>query len=178
MSGRVPISQWVRYTWDLSRPSRETFDIGMPSEFTVRAGTPAEAETIHRVVIKAYASDPIWLPTLAAIEQRMRARIDETISSSSSIYLLVEYRGSVVAVSGIAESHATDQNLLTRICVLPDYQRRGVGRALLLESLLWLRERGLRTAQVYTRQGSLADRKMYPLFGSRRTTDVIYPGVQ
>ena len=65
-----------------------------------------------------YGSDPIWLPMLPTIAQRMPARIAETIGTASSDYLLIEREGSVVGVSGIAESHSTDQNSGSADCAL------------------------------------------------------------
>jgi len=53
-----------------------------------------------------------------------------------------------------------------------------LGKYLLGLSLGRLRAMGLRQARVYTENGSLADRKVYPLFGSVREEDVEYPGVQ
>ena len=81
-----------------------------------------------------------------------------------------------MAVSGIAKEHWTDQNLLTGICVLPEHQRKGLGRYLLGLSLLRLKEMGVQKAQVYTESGSLADKKIYPIFGSHREEGVRYPG--
>lgn len=60
--------------------------------------------------------------------------------------------------------------------MLPEHQRRGVGRVLLFASLHGLCALGCRHARVYTEAGSLADRKIYPLFGSVRTPNVHYPG--
>src|SRR5687767_2732201 len=49
-------------------------------------------------------------------------------------------------------------------------------REIMALSALRLREMGLMTAKVYTEAGSLADRKIYPLFGSTREEGVDYPG--
>jgi ribosomal protein S18 acetylase RimI-like enzyme len=131
---------------------------------------------VSEIVLAAYGSDPVWRPHLDAIGARMRQRIAETIGNQDTAYLVVRHAGICVAVSGIAREHWTDQNLLTGICVLPAHQRRGVGRALLLASLHALCGLGCRHARVYTEADSLADRKIYPLFGSVRTPNVRYPG--
>lgn len=93
-------------------------------------------------------------------------------------YLVARRGKKFVAVSGIAKEHWTDQNLLTGICVLPEHQRKGLGRYLLGLSLLRLKQMGLRKAQVYTESGSLADKKIYSLYGSQREEDVRYPGAE
>ena len=108
----------------------------------------------------------------------MTKRIQATIGGPNSRYLVAESNGGMVAVSGIAKDHWIGQHFLTGICVLPAHQRRGLGKYLLGFSLLRLREMGLEMVRVYTEAGSLADRKLYPLFGSSREEGVEYPGLR
>jgi GNAT superfamily N-acetyltransferase len=115
---------------------------------------------------------------LPAITERMRARIAETISDDDCEYLLLLRGPELAAVSGIALEHWTGQNLLTGICVRPAFQRQRLGSFLLGHSLYRLRSRGLTAATVYTEQGSLADRKIYPQFGGVREANVNYPGAR
>lgn len=163
---------WVRHTWDLQAAD---LSAPFPSGYSQRSAGPAWKDIIFEIVIASYASDPVWSPVIANIARRMRARIEETISATNADYILVEHAGVPIAVSGVAEQHWTDQNLLTGICVLPSHQRRGVGSALLAASLRWLKDRGVLQARVYTEADSLADRKMYRRFASRRESDVSYP---
>jgi N-acetylglutamate synthase-like GNAT family acetyltransferase len=114
---------------------------------------------------------------MTGISARMTERIETTLGSENADYLVARREGEIVAASGVAAEHWTEQNLLTGICVLPEHQRKGLGRHLLGLSLLRLKQMGLRHAQVYTEAGSLADGKIYPLFGSRREEGVRYPGV-
>ena len=166
---------WVRYTWDLQGLSTNS---PRPTGYLFRSAAPGELNTVIDVVLSAYRSDPIWEPLMADIKQRMTERILTTLAAQETDYLAAEHRGRLVAVSGVAASHWTDQNLLTGICVLPNHQRRGVGKYLLERSLWRLREMGLQQARVYTQAGSLADRTVYPLFGPVREENVEYPGAQ
>jgi ribosomal protein S18 acetylase RimI-like enzyme len=166
---------WVRFDWNLERLAAP---IAFPAGYVQGAALLRDRNTVLTTVLKAYASDPVWQPQLTSIQARMQRRLDETIGRAGSTYLIVRNRENIVAVSGVARDHWTDQNFLTGICVLPDHQRLGVGRALLLASLYTLREMRCATARVYTEHNSLADRKIYPLFGSTRTSDVHYPGEQ
>ena len=111
------------------------------------------------------------------IRERMTDRIETTFGREDADYLVARRGGEMVAASGVAKEHWTEQNLLTGVCVLPEHRRKGLGRHLLGLSLLRLRRMGLREARVYTESGSLADRTLYPLFGSRREEGVRYPGV-
>jgi GNAT superfamily N-acetyltransferase len=169
----VIVTKWVRYDWSLANLPAP---IALPDGCELGLAGPTERSVVLETVLAAYASDPVWQPHLDAIRRRMGPRIDETLGRSDTAYLIVRHEGTWAAVSGVARRHWTDQNLLTGICVLPAHQRQGIGRALLLASLHEVRRLGSGTARVYTEPGSLADRKIYPLFGSVRTPDVSYPG--
>jgi len=108
----------------------------------------------------------------------MTKRINETLGATGCHYVVAEFNGQIVGVSGVSRSHWTDQNLLTGICVAPEHQRRGLGAYLLAASLRCLRDMGLVAAKVYTEAGSLADQKIYPRFGSQREEGVQYPGLR
>jgi ribosomal protein S18 acetylase RimI-like enzyme len=164
---------WVRHVWDL-----EGLEIRLvaPQGYDFDSASTSEEQQIVHVVLSAYASDPVWKPMMNGISNRMTERIATTLGAANSDYIVARTEAKIVAASGVAEKHWTDQNLLTGICVLPEHQRKGIGRHLLSLSLLRLKQMGLRRAQVYTESDSLADRKIYPLFGSRREEGVPYPG--
>lgn len=165
--------KWVRFTWNLVTAKLPSTP---PHGFQIARATPALAAEVLQLVTDAYASDPVWKSMLPAIKERMRVRIAETIADDNCEYLMLSRADKMVAVSGIALEHWTGQNLLTGICVLPAFQRQRLGTFLLGYSLRRLRARGRSVATVYTEHGSLADRKVYPLFGGRREIDVEYPG--
>lgn len=164
---------WVRFRWDLVKASFPTIP---PANATIARANPESAAVILEVVISAYASDPVWNDMLPAIKARMSSRIAETIADESCEYLMLSKDGELAGVSGIADAHWSGQNLLTGICIRPEFQRQRFGTFLLGYSLHRLRERGIREAVVYTENGSLADRKIYPLFGGVRQSNVEYPG--
>ncbi|HEY6243343.1 MAG TPA: GNAT family N-acetyltransferase [Pyrinomonadaceae bacterium] len=164
---------WVRHSWDLNT-ANVTLEI--PAGYIFNSASSDEEQEIVKVVQSAYGSDPIWQPIMMDIQNRMIERIRTTFATDGSDYLVARNGAEIVAVSGIAKEHWTDQNLLTGICVLPEHQRKGIGRYLLGLSLRRLKEMGLQKAQVYTESGSLADKEIYPIFGSHREDGVRYPG--
>jgi GNAT superfamily N-acetyltransferase len=166
---------WARFTWNLSAAHLPTV---APAGSDVSQAGPELAADVLDIVTEAYGSDPVWKTMLPAIKERMRVRIAETISDPDCEYLLLRRGDELAAVSGIAIEHWTGQNLLTGICVRPAFQRRRLGTFLLGYSLHRLRARGLTTATVYTEHGSLADRKIYPMFGGAREANVDYPGAK
>lgn len=167
--------RWVRHRWNLSGVH---FTLSLPPGYRERSATAADGVRVLDIVIRAYGSDAVWHPHLPVIATRMHHRIRQTLGQAGAAYLMVESGNELVAVSGVALSHWTDQNLLTGICVHPNHQRRGLGRFLVGRSLQWLQTQGVLEPQVYTEFGSLADRKIYPLYGSTRLADVSYPGSQ
>jgi ribosomal protein S18 acetylase RimI-like enzyme len=164
---------WVRHSWNL-KTIRVTLEA--PAGYIFNSASSDEEQEIVKVVMSAYGSDPIWQPIMMDIQNRMIERIRTTFATDGSDYLVARSGAEIVAVSGIAKEHWTDQNLLTGICVLAEHQRKGLGRYLLGLSLTRLKEMGLQKAQVYTESGSLADKKIYPIFGSHREEGVRYPG--
>jgi ribosomal protein S18 acetylase RimI-like enzyme len=152
------MGSWVRYSWDLTDLTGA--DQQPPSGFHLAVAARRDEATILQVVLEAYGSDPAWAEMLPAIERRMRARVAETLGRPSCEYITLTQQNRPAAVSGIAREHWTDQNLLTGVCVRPEFQRRGLGTFLLGHSLERLRRMGLATARVYTESGSLADRKI------------------
>lgn len=166
---------WVLYTWELTGLDTRLLP---PAGYCFRSAHAAETDAVIQVVMAAYGSDAAWRSLLEGIRSRMTERIQSTIGGPNSQFLVAEGHGGFVAVSGIAKNHWIGQHFLTGICVLPAHQRRGLGKYLLGLSLLRLREMGLKTARVYTEAGSLADRKLYPLFGSSREEGVEYPGLR
>lgn len=165
--------RWVLHRWNLSGVH---FTLSLPPGYRERTATAADRVRILDLVLRAYASDAIWRSHLPVIATRMHHRIGQTLGRSDATYLLIESGSDLVAVSGVALSHWTDQHLLTGICVDPVHQRHGLGRFLLGRSLQWLQSQGVAEPQVYTEDGSLADRKIYSLYGSKRVANVSYPG--
>jgi uncharacterized protein YaiE (UPF0345 family)/GNAT superfamily N-acetyltransferase len=172
---RTVSPRWARHHWNLRGVD---FALSLPPGYRERSATNADGVRVLDVVLRAYGSDAVWQPHLPAIASRMHHRIRQTLGHPGAVYLLVESGNEVAALSGVAVSHWTDQNFLTGVCVHPNHQRRGLGRFLLGRSLQWLQTQGVLEPQVYTELESLADRKVYPLYGSTRVSDVPYPGSQ
>ena len=163
---------WVRFTWDLARLD---LHLSAPGGYRFSSAVAADEDEVLQVVLSAYASDPTWRPMMDGIAQRLTERILTTFGERDADYLITKDGERIVGVSGVAKSHWTDQHLLTGVCILPAHQRRGIGTHLLGLSLRRLREMGVESARVYTKARSLAERKIYPKFGSVREEGVIYP---
>jgi len=94
-----------------------------------------------------------------------RGLLDARAATPNSRFRVVE-DGSVVgyAVSG----RAGHIGYLQRLAVLPDQQRRGVGRALVIDGLHWARRRGATTVLVNTQETNTAAVDLYEHLGFER----------
>lgn len=84
--------------------------------------------------------------------------IDAVRATPSTRFRVSQTRGGPVTGYAIT-GRANDRGYLQRLAVDPDHHRAGLGRALVADSLIWLRRTGARAAMVNTQtvnQGALA----------------------
>jgi len=117
---------WVRHSWDLTSLQ---ISESPPPGYEFEAATPNKLHEVIGVVLAAYESDPVWGKIIDEIAARITQRISTTIGTAGCKYLVAKFGDQVVAVSGIAATHWTEQNLLTGICTLPAHQRKGAREA-------------------------------------------------
>ena len=110
----------------------------MKPEITIRSETDADIGTITKVTIAAFKTLEISNHTEQFIIEALRAAKALTIS------LVAEVNGCVIghiAFSPVTISDGTqDWYGLGPVSVLPEYQRQGIGKALIREGLLRLRD--------------------------------------
>lgn len=164
-------TKWVRFDWPLSG---RDFEVSVADGYRLRAALSDDLSAIRRVVVTSYASDAVWAGKTDAIEQGVGGRIRERISDPGAHFVVAEQDGRLVGLNGVALTSPTKMNFLTGICVDPAHQGRGLGAALLGQSLVWLRDQGLESATVTTDAGAVAAR-IYERFDASRTVGVDYP---
>lgn len=72
----------------------------------------------------------------------------------------------LVGLSSLTWDPDSERHLVSGVCVFEEYRCRGGGKALLLRSLTRLKEHGLDSASVVTREGKSASKFLYPKFSS------------
>lgn len=95
--------------------------------------------------------------------------LNEALTATSSVHFRVAHGPAGVvgyAVTGRAEQHGYVQ----RLAVAPDVWGRGIGAALLVDGLRWLRRWGARDAVVNTQEGNERSLRLY-----QRTGFVVQP---
>ncbi len=113
-----------------------------------------------------------WAGLASWLRTKRQSWIDgfkEELSKGSFRVLIAEIEGKIVGISGLqapSPKYGEDiGGLATGVCILPQYRRQGIGASLLFESLLALKNSGMRFAAVSTVEGTVASRFLYPKFG-------------
>ena len=135
----------------------------------LRKETVADIEAITEVTIAAFKNHPISNHTEQFIIKALRAAGALTIS------LVAEIDGQIVghiAFSPVTVSDgATGWYGLGPISVLPEYQRQGIGQALMKEGLRLLKDMGGQGCAL------VGDPNYYKRFGFRNYPELVHEGV-
>lgn len=135
----------------------------------IRDERASDAEAIRDVTIAAFRDHPWSRHTEQFIVHGLRS------AGALAVSLVAELDGSIVghlALSPVAMSDGTpDWYGLGPVAVLPAYQRRGIGRALISEGLARLRKLGARGCVL------VGDPGYYARFGFRNHPALVHEGV-
>lgn len=135
----------------------------------IRKETPADIDAITQVTIAAFKNHPISHQTEQFIIIALRAANALTIS------LVAEIAGRVVGHIAFSPVKCTDGSEnwygLGPISVVPEYQRQGIGKALINEGVSLLKELGGHGC------GLVGDPSYYKKFGFRNTSCLVHEGV-
>lgn len=141
----------------------------MNLEFSIRNESPADVAAIAAVTQEAFRALEISHHTEQFIVAALRAADALTLS------LIAEAHGHVIghiAFSPVTIADGTaDWYGLGPVSVLPDYQRQGVGTALIEEGLSRLKKIDAKGCCL------VGHPAYYPKFGFRTVTDLVYEGV-
>jgi putative acetyltransferase len=135
----------------------------------IRNEKDSDIQAISEVTIAAFTNHPYSKQTEQFIISALRA------AHALSVSLVAEIEGRVVGHIAFSPVSISDQRSdwygLGPISVLPDYQKQGIGKALLHEGLSILRTRGAKGCVL------AGDPEYYKRFGFRNIPDLILEGI-
>jgi putative acetyltransferase len=141
----------------------------MSSEFNIRSETNDDIEAIAEVTIAAFQTLEISNHTEQFVIEALRA------AKALSVSLVAEVDGRLVghiAFSPVTMSDGTqDWYGLGPVSVLPEYQRQGIGKALIHEGLSRLKGMGARGCCL------VGHPEYYKKFGFDNTPELVHEGV-
>lgn len=141
----------------------------MEVKVIIRNEKDADIEVITEVTIAAFKNHPISNHTEQFIINALRAAGALTISLVAEIDRQIVGH---IAFSPVTISDGTtDWYGLGPISVLPDYQRQGIGKALINEGLSLLKNKGAQGCAL------VGDPSYYQRFGFKNYPELIYEGI-
>jgi len=141
----------------------------MNSKIVIRNETDADVDAITEVTIAAFKTLEISNHTEQFIIEALRAAEALTVS------LVAELNGRVIAHIAFSPVTISDGTLnwygLGPVSVLPEYQRKGIGKSLVQEGLSRLKDLNARGCCL------VGHPDYYKKFGFKNISGLVYPGV-
>jgi [ribosomal protein S18]-alanine N-acetyltransferase len=156
-AGLDPVERILVMRYDFRSQAARRED--MPDGLTLRDATEADLDAV--LALDAECFDPFWHFDPAQLEHLARTgrMAVGTVEGTLVGYTLTTLRAG--------------DGSLGRLAVAPAGRRRGIGRALVGESLGWLAQRGARHASLSTQEDNTASRTLYRSMGFRETADTL-----
>lgn len=133
-----------------------------PAAAELRRGHQADRPAV--LIVDAAAFPPFW--------RLDRAGLDDAIAATPTARLRVSVDRSDRSVTGYAVTgRAGPRGYLQRLAVAPGAQGAGVGTALVVDGLRWLRRWGAKEVLVNTQEGNEAAVRLYERLGFRLRAD-------
>lgn len=162
----MSLVQWVRFTWDLNAlpstaPALETC-------YLYGIAKTSDEEALLEAMTRSYTAEVAWSTQLDDRLARVDRLIKDRLADGTADFLVLRHGTRIIAASALIDDPEADEQLASGICVMDEYQNRGLGAYLLYESLAKLKASGLKSAAVVTRVGVTAERYLYEKFGGKR----------
>jgi len=164
----MKLIQQVRFEWDLAKVPLQPMPL--PPKHEIKITTDPVVDSLWEGMQKAFLNEKGWIIQLESHLDQLRRKIFPDGKPLADMDILVLQHGArVVGVSALLTKAEEPVQLLSGVVLDYEYQRRGLGTALLQASLRHLADRGLVKGVVITREGVTAARFLYPKFGGKST---------
>jgi ribosomal protein S18 acetylase RimI-like enzyme len=161
----MKLVRWKRFSWDLGKLPAE-HEPALASHFMVRAAGRDEEKSVRNVIFTSFGMDTAWGDSFKNVLGYIESQLNTSFMHRAVPCLVITHGVRIIAASALNTGEDAPAHLLSGPCVLPEYRNRGLGTALLHESLLHLKNAGLARAYGISKEGVTATKFVYPKFGS------------
>ena len=156
--------RWKRFSWDLVQAS----PLGASSlrSFQIRPAAREDERALRDVIFSAFSLDYGWGEVVKAIQADLETQIEEAFARVPITAIVAKHGQRIIAGSLLCTDADAENHLLSGPCVLAEYRNRGIGTALLLESLQMLKAGGVTRAYGVCKDSSAVGKFVYRKFGS------------
>ena len=159
----MKLVQWVRFNWDLDK--LPTPGAALPAHYALTAATCADEKELRAVIGRSFAHDTAWSDAIHEVNGMIDGWIERAFEAEKNGICLTLRDGlRIIGATILIPDAAAGNHLSPGPCVLMEYRNRGLGTALLGESLRQLREAGLRRAVGLTKRNAPVAKFLYPKF--------------
>lgn len=160
----MKLVRWLRFSWDLGKvPEALT---SLDPQFQIQSARKEDFLTLRNVVLSSFYLDSSWNELSDRINVELTKRFEELSEDGQVRALVITHGKRVIGGSLYCLDQEAPNHLLSGPCLLQEYSNRGLGTALLQQTLLDLGHGGLTTAFGLTKTGSAAAKFVYSKFNS------------
>lgn len=166
----MKLVHWVRFTWDLQQ--LPPLGIALPDHYHFRDAGSEDEKELRAVITRSFAHDTSWGDSIHEINSLVDGWLARGFSENGgAIFVALRHGQRIIGASVSFTDPSLEDQLAPGPCVLMEYRNRGLGTALLGESLRRLRESGLTHAHARAHTNSLVAKFLYPKFSGTMTPD-------
>jgi GNAT superfamily N-acetyltransferase len=160
----MKLTRWKRFDWKLA--TLPDFEDNLPEAFNIRSASRDEERAIRNVVFPAFSLDSEWGDSLNRVRHFIEEHLGTAFHNRAVPCLVVTHGQRIIAASALNSTADAVVHLVSGPCVLPEYRNRGIGTALLYESLMYLKTAGLERATGISKEQAPAAKFVYTKFSS------------
>jgi GNAT superfamily N-acetyltransferase len=166
----MKLVRWVRFTWDLEKlPATEP---ALPAHYHFAPATEADETEVRTVITRSFAHDSSWGEAIHEVNSLLDGWLTRAFDPENQAQCLTLRHGvRIIGALVLDPDPASENNLSPGPCVLLEYRNRGLGVALLGESLRVLRQLGLSRAHARAKSNSPVARFLYPKYNGTPAPD-------
>jgi GNAT superfamily N-acetyltransferase len=160
----MKLSNWIRFTWDLSQ--LPAFENALPEHYEIGPATAEDEMELRKIISSSFVLDPMWSPELQEVTEKIQAWLDSAFASSDCMFLALRHGTRIIGASVLSTKQDADMHLIPGPCISTEYRNRGFGTRLLERALTQLREAGLTQAAGVAKESVPVSKFLYPKFNA------------
>lgn len=167
----MKLVRWVRFNWDLEK--LPAFGNALPEHYHFAPVTAANEADVRAVIARSFAHDTTWGDAIHEVNAMLDGWLENAFEVETDRGQCVTLRHGlrIIGATILLPNPLAENHLAPGPCVLMEYRNRGLGTALLGESLRQLREAGLTRASARAKDNSPVAKFLYPKFNGSPTPD-------
>lgn len=159
----MKLVQWVRFSWDLDRLPLP--GAALPPHYSFTPATLADEKDLRAVIGRSFAHDTSWGDAIQEVNGMLDGWLERAFDPvRPGVCLGLRHGLRMIGAAILIPDPASEDHLSPGPCVLMEYRNRGLGTAMLGESLRRLRAAGLTRAAARAKSNAPVAKFLYPKF--------------